>query len=151
MSERKILKKHKPLTKAEVKRKFKEMKKIKSELTQEAAVLEKNLMEFNKILDPLVDPENDKVLCWIRRPTTKELEDMIPEDLLKYRGKPEDVPEEIMTKHKDFQFKMMANLIEKPKKPANWWMNKANLVFQRLFEIHLETVMADLGIMTENF
>lgn len=146
-----ILRKHKPLSKAELKAKFKEMREIKSGLTQNAAMLEKNLMEFNKTLDPLVDPESDKVLCWIRRPTTQELEDMIPAELLKYRGKPEEVPPELMQKHNDFQFAMMANLIGNPKKSAEWWKQHANFVFQRLFEMHLQTVMADLGIMTENF
>lgn len=146
-----MLKKHKPLTKSEIEQKFQDMKKIKDELTQDASVLEKNLMDFNKTLDPLTDPESKKVLCWIRRPTTKELEDMIPEELLKYRGKPEDVPLEVMKKNQNFQFEMMAKLIEKPKKDAEWWKSSANLVFQRLFEMHLETIMSDLGIMTENF
>ena len=148
---KKLLEKHKPLSRAELKKKFGEMKQIKSELTQDAAVLEKNLMAFNKTLDPLCDLESGNVLCWVRRPTAKELEEMIPEELLKYRGKPEAVPTELMQKHKDFQFTMMAILIEKPKKNTEWWKQNANLVFQRLFEMHLETVMSDLGIMTENF
>ena len=148
---KKILEKHKPLSKAELKKKFGEMKQIKSKLTQDAAILEKNLMSFNKTLDPLCDPESGNVLCWVRRPTAKELEEMIPEELLKYRGSPEKVPLELMQKHKDFQFKMMEILIEKPKKNTAWWQENANLVFQRLFELHLEAVMSDLGIMTENF
>lgn len=146
-----LLKKHKPLTPSQVKKKFKEMKQIKSKMTQDAAVLEKNLMQFNKTVDPLVDPESDKVLCWIRRPTTDELETLIPAELLEYRGRPEEVPPEVMQKYKDFQFDMMANLIEKPKKDAAWWKKNANLIFQRLFEMHLRGVMEDLGIMAENF
>lgn len=147
----KVLSRHKALSKAELKKRFEDMSRIKKTLTKDAAILEKNLMDFNKILDPLIDPESTKVLCWIRRPATKELENMIPEELLKYRGKPEEVPLDLMQKHQDFQFKMMANLIENPKKDAEWWKANANFVFQRLFEIHLGTVMADLGIMTENF
>lgn len=149
--EKRFLEKHKPLTSEEVKRKFKEVREIKSRLTQDAAVLEKNLNEFNNILDPLVDPETDVVLCWIRRPTTDELESLIPAELLEYRGRPNEVPAELMQKHKDFQFTMMATLIEKPKRDANWWKKHANLVFQRLFEIHLQSVMEVLGIMAENF
>jgi len=146
-----IIKRHKPLTKADVKKKFREMKQIKSQISQDAAVLEKNLMEFNRTIDPLIDPESEKVLCWVRRPTTDELESLIPAELLEYRGRPNEVPEEVMKKHRDFQFKMMADLIEKPKKDAEWWKKNANLVFQRLFEIHLQGVMEDLGIMAENF
>lgn len=146
-----IIKRHKPLTKADVKNKFKEMKQIKSQMSQDAAILEKNLMEFNRTLDPLIDPESEKELCWVRRPTTDELESLIPAELLEYRGRPDEVPTEVMQKHKDFQFKMMANLIEKPKRTAEWWKKHANLVFQRLFEMHLQGVMEDLGIMAENF
>lgn len=148
---RKLLKKYKPLTPSQVKKKFKEMKRIKKELTQDAAILEKNLMQFNQTIDPLVDPESEKVLCWVRRPTTDELETLIPAELLEYRGRPNDVPPEVMQKHRDFQFKMMANLIEKPKKDVEWWKKHANLIFQRLFEMHLQGVMEDLGIMAENF
>lgn len=146
-----LLKRYKPLTKAEVKKKFREMKQIKTKMTQDAAVLEKNLIQFNRTLDPLVDPESGKELCWVRRPTTDELESLIPSELLEYRGRPDEVPPEVMRKHKDFQFEMMANLIEKPKKTSAWWKKRANLVFQRLFEMHLQGVMEDLGIMAENF
>ena len=146
-----IIRRHKPLTKADVTKKFQEMKKIKQELTQDATVLEKNLENFNKIVDPLVDPETDKVLCWIRRPTTEELESLVPAELLEYRGRPNEVPSDVMNKHKDFQFAMMASLIGNPKRSANWWKKRANQVFQRLFQLHLQGVMEDLGIMAENF
>lgn len=146
-----IIKRYKPLTKADVKKKFREMKQIKSQISQDAAVLEKNLMEFNRTIDPLIDPESEKVLCWVRRPTTDELESLIPAELLEYRGRPDEVPAEVMQRHKDFQFKMMADLIEKPKKTVVWWKKHANLIFQRLFEMHLQGVMEDLGIMAENF
>ena len=147
----KIIRRHKSLTKADVKQKFQEMKQIKQKLTQDAAVLEKNLENFNKIVDPLVDPETDKVLCWIRRPTSEELESLIPAELLEYRGRPNEVPSDVMNKHKDFQFAMMASLIGNPKRSANWWKKRANQVFQRLFQLHLQGVMEDLGIMAENF
>jgi len=154
MSEKKnaeIIKRHKPLTKKEVTEKFQEMKQIKKRLTQDATILEKNLENFNKIVDPLIDPESDKPLCWIRRPTTDELESLIPAELLEYRGRPDEVPPDVMKKHKDFQFKMMANLIDNPKKSVEWWKKHANLVFQQLFQLHLKGVMEDLGIMAENF
>jgi len=146
-----IIQRHKPLTRADVKKKFQEMKRIKKELTQDAAILEKNLENFNKIVDPLVDPETEKVLCWVRRPTTEELESLIPAELLEYRGRPNEVPSDVMKKYKDFQFNMMANLIDNPKKSADWWKKRANQVFQRLFQLHLQGVMEDLGIMAENF
>jgi len=146
-----FIRKHKPLTKKEVVEKFHEMRKVKKEMTTDAAVLEQNLLEFNRITDPLIDPETEKVLCWIRRPTMEELEKFIPAELLEYRNTPEEIPKSTMEKYKDFQFEMMANLIENPKKSADWWKKNSNLIFQQLFQLHLQGVMEDLGITAENF
>jgi len=148
---RRLIEKHKPMTRRQVKERFQEMRKAKSELTTNATILEANLKAFNLITDPLIDPETEKPLCWVRRPTTDELEALVPAELLEYRNSPDDVPEKVMKKYKDFQFKMMANLIENPKKSAEWWKKNANLVFQQLFQLHLRGVMEDLGIMAENF
>jgi len=146
-----LIRKHKPLTRKEIEAKFKAMKKMREEMTTDATILEKNLTAFNETTDPLVDPESGKCLCWIRRPTTKELEDAVPTELMEYRNTPEDVPAEVMKKYENFQFKMMAKLIANPKKSAEWWKEHANLVFQHLFQLHLNSVMQDLGITTENF
>ena len=146
-----FIRKHKPLTKKEVVEKFHEMRKVKKEMTTDAAILEQNLLEFNRITDPLIDPETEKVLCWIRRPTMEELEKFIPAELLEYRNTPEEIPKSTMEKYKDFQFEMMANLIENPKKSADWWKKNSNLIFQQLFQLHLRSVMEDLGITAENF
>ena len=149
---KKFIEKHKPLTRKEVVQRIKERKEMKSKLTQDAAVLEKNLIAFNKILDPLVDPENDKVLCWIRRPTQDEWEEMLPAELLEYRGKStEEIPAEIWNRYKDLQFEMMEKLIEKPKHKAAWWKSHSNLVFQQLFNLHLTSVFELLGVSAENF
>jgi len=146
-----LIRKYKPLTKAEIVQRFKAMKEMRKDMTTDAATLEKNLVAFNDTVDPLVDPETGKCLCWVRRPTTKELEDLIPSELMEYRNTPDKVPAKIMKKYENFQFKMMAKLIEKPKKSAEWWKEHANLVFQHLFQVHLNSVMQDLGITAENF
>lgn len=151
MVKKDFIKKHKPLTKEAVRRKMKEMAEVKKEMTTEAAVLEKNLLEFNRIVDPLIDPETEKVLCWIRRPTQAEWEEMVPAELLEYRNKPEEVPLEVLNKYKDFTFEMMAKLITTPKHDAEWWKAHANLVFQQLFQIHLSGILDELGIAAENF
>lgn len=148
---RSLIRKHKPMTRDEVSKSFKQMREMKKEMTTDAAALEQNLLNFNKITDPLVNPENGKVLCWIRRPTVDELEKLIPTELLEYRNRPEDVPVKLMQKHQDFEFEMMAELIENPKKTGKWWKSHANFVFQRLFQLHLRGVMEDLGVSAENF
>jgi len=146
-----IIHKYKPLTKKEIEERFKQHKAIREKLTKNAAELEQNLMKFNQILDPLVDPETGNCLCWVRRPTQQEWEDMLPTELLQFRGKPENVPDDVWEKYKDFQFEMMARLIEKPKHDAKWWKAHANLVFQQLFHLHIKCVLEELGISTENF
>lgn len=146
-----LIRKFKPLSKKEVKKRFKEMKRLKDEMTTDATILEQNLKKFNEITDPIVDPESGDALCWVRRPTAEELEALVPTELLEYRNSPDKVPKEIMKKHADFQFKMMAEMIDIPRKDAKWWKKNANQVFQMLFQMHLRGVMEDLGISAENF
>jgi len=151
MSKDEFIRKHKPLTKKEVEEKFKLQEEAKKTMTTDAVVLEKNLMDFNKITDPLVDPATDKVLCWIRRPTQQEWEEMLPTELLEYKGRPEEVPIDVWTKYKDFQFEMMAKLIVNPEHTAQEWKERSNLVFQQLFQMHLAGILELLGITAENF
>ena len=151
MSKDEFIRKHKPLTKKEVEEKFKLQEEAKKTMTTDAVVLEKNLMDFNKITDPLVDPATDKVLCWIRRPTQQEWEEMLPTELLEYKNKLEEIPTDIWTKYKDFQFEMMAKLIVNPEHTAHEWKERSNLVFQQLFQMHLAGILELLGITAENF
>lgn len=148
---KKLIEKHRPLSKKEVVKGFKEMADMKKSITTDAAVLEQNLKKFNKTADPLVDPETGLALCWIRRPTNDELEALIPAELLEYRNDPESVPPATMEKYRDFQFDMMAELITNPEHDSKWWKANSNQVFQRLFQIHLSGVLEDLGISAENF
>jgi hypothetical protein len=146
-----LIQKHKPMTKKELVQTFRDQAEMKSKMTTDASVLEQNLINFNKIEDPLLDPETGNPLCWIRRPTAIEFDKMIPTELLEYKNKPEEVPDNIMKKYQDFQFDMMANLIENPKHDAQWWKEHSNLVFQSLFQKHLTGILEDLGINAENF
>lgn len=148
---RELIEKHKPMTKKDITDTFKQQAQIKAKMSTDATVLEQNLIKFNKIRDPLVDPESGDPLCWIRRPTSAELESMIPTELMEYRNTPNDVPPEVMKKYQDFQFEMMADLIENPKHDAKWWKENSNMVFQSLFQKHLTGVLEDLGISAENF
>jgi hypothetical protein len=146
-----LIEKHKPMTKRDVIENIKQHAEIKKNITTNAAELEANLKKFNEITDPLIDPETGNALCWIRRPTTLELENMIPLQLMEYKNSPETIPKDIMKKYGDFQFEMMANLITNPKKDMEFWKTNTNLVFQSLFQKHLSGVLEDLGISAENF
>src|SRR3989304_872569 len=110
-----LIQRHKPLTKKQVVENFEAMREMKANITTDAAILEENLKKFNQIEDPLFDPETKQPLCWIRRPTTSELEALVPIELLEYRDSMDKIPVEVFKKYQDFQFEMMANLITKPK------------------------------------
>jgi len=147
-----MIRKHTPLTKKQIEEKFKEAKDLRKDLSTNAEELEKNLLNFNKIVDPIVNPEDGKPLCWVRRPTQTEWEEMLPSELLEFRNKPsEEVPKEVWKKYTNLQFDMMAKLIETPKKEAEWWKENSNLIFQQLFQLHLNGIFEMLGIDAENF
>jgi hypothetical protein len=135
----------------EIKAEMKVMEEAKKQYTQNVEELRANLDAFNNTLDPLIDPANNKPLCWIRRPTQEEWEAMIPTELYEYENM-EDVPKEVLDKIKDRQFDMMANLIAIPKGDADFWKkNGGSLVFQELFQMHIVEVYRKLGIIIGNF
>lgn len=129
---------------------IKKQEAAKNKLTKNTVELESNLSNFNKTLDPILDPNTGQPLCWVRRPSAKEWEDLTPTELLKYQT-PEEIPTEVAEKLKDHQFKMMETLIENPKHDAEWWKANSNLLFQEMFQIHLTDVYRKLGIMSANF
>lgn len=147
----KFIKKHQPLTPEQLKEKMLEQKKSKEKYTQDSAQLEKEIDNFNKITDPLVDPTTDKPLCWVRRPTQEEWESLVPVELMQYRDDPAGIPPEVSKKYSDLTFDLMAKIIETPKHDAKWWKQHANLVFIQLFQLHLQQVFNELGLTTANF
>lgn len=131
---------------------IKNMELAKQKMTQNAEDLDKNLKHFHEMLDPILDPNTGQPLCWVRRPSTKDWEEMTPPELLKYKdSNPEDIPSEVQEKLKIHQFSMMAKLIAKPQHDANWWKENTDLVFQEMFTIYLFDVYRKLGIMVGNF
>lgn len=127
------------------------MEEAKRKMTQNAEELDANLKHFHELLDPILDPNTGKPLCWVRRPSAKEWEEMAPAELMKYKDDPDNVPQEVQEKYKNHQFDMMAKLIAKPQHDSNWWKENTDLVFQEMFQIYLLDVYRKLGIMVGNF
>lgn len=146
-----LLRRHKTLSKEDIKKAFKQQEAAKEKYEIDGSKLEENLDKFNEVLDPIVNPATDEALCWVRRPTQAELEEMIPSELMKYRNDPNGVPIEVITENEDMLFDMMAKLIKIPAHDTKWWKSHSNLVFQRLFQMHIQQVLHDLGIMVGNF
>lgn len=153
MSERNksFIERHQPLTPDQIKSKIKEKEEAKKQYTTDAALLEKELDAFNLITDPLINPSTGKAMCWVRRPTQEEWEAMIPKDILQYRNNPQGIPPEVAAKYQDMTFELMEKVITNPSHNAKWWKAHANLLFIQLFQMHLNQVMNELGVQTENF
>jgi RecG-like helicase len=130
---------------------IKNLELAKEKMTQNSEELDKNLKHFHDLLDPILDPNTGQPLCWVRRPSQKEWEEMAPAELMQYQDTPNDVPKEVMEKYKYHQFDMMSKLIAKPQHDANWWRENTDLVFQEMFQIYLLDVYRKLGIMVGNF
>lgn len=146
-----LIKKYKPLTPEEVRAKIKEKEDIKKQYSIDSAELERELDAFNEIIDPLINPATDKAMCWIRRPTQAEWEKMVPASVSVYNKNPEEMTPEETQKANDSLFELMANVIAKPKHDAKYWKEHSNLIFIQLFNMHLNGVFKELGIMTTNF
>jgi hypothetical protein len=127
------------------------MEEAKRKMTQNAEDLDRNLKHFHELLDPILDPNTGQPLCWVRRPSQNEWEEMAPVELMQYQDDPESVPQEIQDKYKNHQFDMMAKLIAKPQHDAKWWRENTDLIFQEMFQIYLLDVYRKLGIIVGNF
>ena len=129
---------------------IKRMEAAKQKMTQNAEDLDANLKHFHDTLDPILDPNTGDPLCWVRRPSTKDWEEMTPMELLPFKD-PSEIPQELQNKYKDHTFEMMAKLIAKPEHDAAWWKANTDLIFQEMFTIYLFDVYRKLGIMVGNF
>uniref|UniRef100_A0A6H1ZPQ7 Uncharacterized protein n=1 Tax=viral metagenome TaxID=1070528 RepID=A0A6H1ZPQ7_9ZZZZ len=146
-----FLKKHKPLKPEDVAEKMKDADKRKKKYTLDAAQVERNLLDYFEILDPIVDPVTDKVLAWMRRASYQEMIDMVPSELREYVGDMEKAPQELRQKYDSQQFEYMATLIENPKHTTEWWQKHANQHFIMLFQMTIIQMYKDMGIDIENF
>lgn len=148
--EQEILAKHKPKSPTEILEAIKEREKAKEQMEKDVSVLEANLREFASREDPIVDPSTGKVLCWVRRPSRQELESLVPPEIMEYRDSGKKVPPEVLKKCDEAFYEMMASLITKPKKDAEFWKNQP-FAFAQIFQLHIQKIYEDLGIDVENF
>ena len=129
---------------------IKKLEAAKLKMTQNAEDLDRNLRRFHETLDPILDPNTGEPLCWVRRPSQDEWEEVTPQELIQYTD-PNEIPKELIEKYKMHTFEMMEKLIAKPKHDAEWWRKNTDLVFQEMFSIYLFDVYRKLGIMVTNF
>jgi len=144
----KFLEKHKPLNEEEVKKRFAESARAKEKYSHDMSVIEQNLMGFIDDEEPLIDPETDKELCWMRAPTMMELESVGEI----YKGTDvTNITAEDREKYIQSQYILMAEIITQPKHDAQWWKEHTNIKFLTLFRLKIEQMFNALGVAIENF
>ena len=146
----KFLKKHPPLSDKEVKEKFRESALAKQKYTRDMKEIEKNLLGFLDITEPLIDPSTEKVLAWVKLPTMMKLEEF-------YTGFSVASPQDFKSmstaeklKYQNRQYELMAKILF-PKHDAEWWKDHTNLRFVYLFSLKMEQMFEGMGGFVENF
>ena len=150
--EKKFLDKHKPLVKTiprteeEV---LKEIEDVKAKYNRDASQVEAALTEFLEQLDPIV--WNGKAIAWCRRPSMKEIKELVPSELMKYEDNPQDAPQELQDKYDKFIYQKMSEIIATPKYTAEQWIEKANPHLLRLFWEHIGKIAKEVQVQVEGF
>jgi len=146
---KKLLAKHKPLKKADVERAKKEAKKAKEKYAVDTAAVEKALTEFLSIKDSI--KWEGKVIAMVRRPSMKELKELIPSNVKSHLDDPQGIPAEKFDDYDELFFGNMAKLIVTPKKTAKQWKETANPWFLRLFFEHIANIAKVMDMQVEGF
>lgn len=138
-----LLKKHKPLSPAEIEKTIVDNEQAKAKYTKDISTVEDNLTNFLQKEEPIIDPFTNEVIAWFRQAPIVELEVLKKELEDKVSNLSEAELEKLMETDEELkyiQFKLMAKLITKPKHDAKWWAHNATPEFIKLFESALVRV-----------
>lgn len=144
-----ITEKYPPMSPEDVRKEEERIRKGKAKYSMEQSEVEKALTEYLELVDPLV--WEGKAIALIRRPTMKQIKELIPEEMAKYADNPKGVPQEIAKKYEKHFYAKMAELIKVPEYTAEEWENKANPWFTRLFWEHINQIALMLEGQIEGF
>lgn len=149
---KKLLEKFPKLTPEQIEAQKKKEREVKGEADATALEYENNLVGYFERTEEIKD-ERGKVLALVRYPSYDELLEMVPPELAKYRGKPlSEVPLELEEKYSQIHFDIMATLIVKPKKKAEWWRKQKGVMrFVVLFNKKLAEIVKTVSEEAENF
>lgn len=133
----------------DIRKEEEQIQKGKIKYSMELSDVEKALTDYLEITDPLI--HKDKAIAWVRRPSMKQLKELIPPEMGKYMENPSSVPEATAKKYEKFFYKKMAELIKVPEYTAEEWETKANPWFVRLFWQHIANVAKLMEGQVEGF
>lgn len=130
-----------------------EMEKIQDELEQEYAAqcveMDQNIRKFSSKTDPLI--VDGKTLAVIKRPSASQYRRIIPPELAKFRKNPQDIPYELAMKYQDDIYRLMEEMIIKPKHDAKWWENNTGPEFMGAFQAHVVNIGIKLQESIDGF
>lgn len=138
----KILEKYKPLTADEIKEEVKKQQELKKQYRESEAEVEKELLNFLQEDRPILNPLTDKPMLWIRQPTYKELEDW-RNRFKKVRDMTQEEAEKYLETEegKMGQFQIIADIVTKPKRTAEWWKENLNPTTEQLIEAEIVAML----------
>lgn len=132
-----------------------EMRKEQAELREEVALkskeLEQEIEDFSSKTDKLINPETNRPMAVVKRPSKAQFEVFTPPQLLKYREHPEKIPPEVAIKYESGMYKLMEELIVAPKHTAKWWRENTGDDFMALFQAHLMKLRENMEKTIESF
>lgn len=114
---------------------IKDQEDLETQVTMDAVALEQNISTFSKKVDPMT--VDGKTLAYIQRPNKSQYERFVPQDLSKYKDKPEEVPEGVARKYEEDIYRLMEELIVSPKHTAQEWKERVGDDFVAAFQAHM--------------
>lgn len=135
-----ITEKYPPMSPEDIEAEEKRVERGKAKLSMELSEVEDALTEYLDIVDPIVNPKNGKAIMWVRRPTVKQLKELVPPEMRKYMDNPKDIPEDVGKKYEKFFYEKLAEMVKVPNYDAETWKEKANPWLLRLFWTHIAEI-----------
>lgn len=130
---------------------IKEQDELEAEYIARSIELDQAISEFDVTIDELKDPKTGKTLAEVKRPTASQFRRVIPPELAKFRKNPEKIPYETAMKYEDDMYKLMEELIVRPKHTAKEWRESTGGRFMAFFQSHLVKLNEKVREDTESF
>ena len=142
----KFLDKHPSKTADELDKIKEEQREAKKKYSSDIRAVEQNLMGFFKKEYPIVDPESDKVIGYMRQLPYWEMVQLIPEGLLDKNVSDEEKTEKIKGDEsiQNIIFDMMERMISVPEHNSEWWKENATPAFIIVFNKAVEDMFKKL-------
>jgi hypothetical protein len=120
----------------------KEQDLLEAEDNRQTKILEECIRDFSTKIDNM--EVDGRILAIVQRPTSAQFKRFTPQSLAKYGEKPSEIPYDIAEKYEADMYKLMAELIIRPKHDAEWWKENTGDEFMAAFQAHLFKVRQKL-------